>query len=124
VTLFARDVEKAKPVAERFSVECEQLQNASFDGFDLVINATLLGMRGENEDETPATAEQLRGARLAYDLVTNPRDTRFLRAARAAGCDHLGGLAMLVAQAAEQFKLWTGRDAPVDVMKKALNINE
>jgi 3-dehydroquinate dehydratase/shikimate dehydrogenase len=124
VTLFARDVEKAKPIAERFSVECEQLQNASFDGFDLVINATLLGMRGENEDETPATVEQLRGARLAYDLVTNPRDTRFLREAREAGCDHLGGLAMLVAQAVEQLKVWTGKDAPVDVMKRALSVNE
>ena len=63
------------------------MQNASFDSFDLVINATPLGMRSESEDETAATAEQLRGARLAYDLVYNPRDTRFLRAARAAGCD-------------------------------------
>jgi 3-dehydroquinate dehydratase / shikimate dehydrogenase len=120
VTLFARDVEKAKPVAERFNAECEKLQDATFADFDLVVNATPLGMRGKNEDETPATAEQLRGARLAYDLVYNPRDTRFLREARIAGCDGLDGLAMFLAQAAEQFRLWTGKAAPLDVMKKAL----
>ena len=119
-TLFARDVEKAKPVAERFGAECEKLLDAAFDGFDLVVNATPLGMSGKSEEATPATAEQLRGARLAYDLVYNPRDTRFLREARAAGCDVLDGLAMFIAQAAEQFRLWTGKAAPLDVMKTAL----
>jgi 3-dehydroquinate dehydratase/shikimate dehydrogenase len=124
VTLFARDVEKTRPVAEKFGAECENLHDASFDGFDLIINATPLGMRGKSEDETPATAGQLRGVPLAYDLVTNPRDTRFLCEAREAGCETIGGLAMLVAQATEQFKLWMGKAAPVDVMKKALNIYE
>jgi 3-dehydroquinate dehydratase/shikimate dehydrogenase len=120
VTTFARDVEKAKPVAEKFGANCEQLDEASFDGFDLVINATPLGTRGEREDETPALSSQLRGARLAYDLVYNPQDTLFLREARAAGCDQLNGLQMLIAQAAAQFRLWTGQSAPLDVMKKAV----
>ncbi|HKC62321.1 MAG TPA: shikimate dehydrogenase, partial [Pyrinomonadaceae bacterium] len=119
VTVFARDVEKAKPTAEKFGAECRELAGASFDGFDLVINATPLGTRGKIEDETPALCDQLRGAHLAYDLVYNPSDTRFQREARAAGCESLGGLEMLVAQAAEQFKLWTGKLAPVDVMKEA-----
>lgn len=119
VTLFARDVEKAKPVATQFGINCEQLEGASFNGCDLVINATPLGTRGEREDETPAISSQLRGARLAYDLVYNPHDTRFLREARAAGCDYLGGLTMLVAQAAAQFHLWTGKSAPLDVMNEA-----
>lgn len=124
VTLYARDLDKAKPVAEKFGAECKELQNASFDSFDLVVNATSLGMRGKSEDETPATARQLSGARLAYDLVTSPRETIFLREAEAAGCDCLGGLAMLIAQAAEQFRLWTGEAAPLDVMKKALGVGE
>ena len=119
VTLFARDVEKAKPTAEKFGAECRELAGASFDGFDLVINATPLGTCGLREDETPALCNQLRGAGLAYDLVYNPRDTRFQREALAAGCESLSGLEMLVAQAAEQFKLWTGKLAPVDVMRKA-----
>lgn len=120
VSLFARDVEKAKPVAEKFSANCEQLHEASFDGFDLVINATPLGTRGKHEDETPALSSQLRGARLAYDLVYNPQETLFLREARDAGCEQLNGLQMLIAQAAAQFRLWTGKSAPLDAMKKAV----
>lgn len=119
LTLFARDVSKATPVAEKFGAACGQLDGATFDGFDLVVNATPLGTRGAREDETPALADQLRGARLAYDLVYNPAETRFLREAAAAGCDTLGGLPMLVAQAAQQFRLWTGREAPAGVMQEA-----
>ena len=119
LTLFARDPSKAAPVAEKFGAACAQLEGASFEGFDLVVNATPLGTRGRHEEETPASTRQLRGARLAYDLVYNPPETRFLREARAAGCDALGGLSMLVAQAAEQFRLWTGRAAPADIMLKA-----
>ncbi|MDQ3820032.1 MAG: shikimate dehydrogenase, partial [Acidobacteriota bacterium] len=118
-TLFARDVEKVRTIAEKFGAECLKLADVSFHGFDLVINATPLGTRGLSEDETPAVTDQLRGAHLAYDLVYNPCDTRFQSEARAAGCDTLGGLEMLVAQAAEQFRLWTGKPAPVDVMRRA-----
>jgi 3-dehydroquinate dehydratase/shikimate dehydrogenase len=118
-TVFARDAEKARAVADRFDADAAPLDGASFDGFDLVVNATPLGTRGAREGETPADAAQLRGARLAYDLVYNPSETRFLREARAAGCETVGGLPMLVAQAAEQFKIWTGADAPVDVMRAA-----
>ena len=118
-TLFARDTERARETAEDFGARAAALEGASFEGFDLVVNATPLGTRGAREDETPATAAQLRGARLAYDLVYNPPVTRFLREARAAGCETVGGLPMLVAQAAEQFRLWTGADAPVEVMRAA-----
>jgi 3-dehydroquinate dehydratase/shikimate dehydrogenase len=106
-TLFARDAAAAP------------LEGASLGGFDLVVNATPLGTRGSDEGETPAAARQLRGARFAYDLVYNPRETRFLREAREAGCRTLGGLPMLLAQAAAQFKLWTTREAPLDVMLEA-----
>jgi 3-dehydroquinate dehydratase/shikimate dehydrogenase len=119
-TLFARQVEKAKPVAEGFGAACEELDGASFDGFDLVINATPLGTRGEHETETPAVSSQLRGAGFAYDLVYNPDETRFLREAREAGCGTLGGRQMLVAQAAEQFRLWTGKEPPIEVMNEAM----
>jgi 3-dehydroquinate dehydratase/shikimate dehydrogenase len=119
VALFGRDPGKAGPVAEEFGVEYRPLRAARFDTFDLVINATPLGTRGGREDYTPATADQLRGVRLAYDLVYNPLETRFLREARSAGCETLGGIEMLVAQAVEQFKLWTGSDPNVEVMRAA-----
>jgi shikimate 5-dehydrogenase len=118
-TVFARNTAKAAVLAKQFDVAFEPLVEASFDGFDVVINTTPLGTFGEFETKTPATARQLGGARLVYDLVYNPTETLFLREAKEAGCETLGGLSMLIAQAAEQFKLWTGADAPEDVMWEA-----
>ena len=127
VIVFARDVERGTLTARGFGAECRTLRDARFGEFDIVINTTPLGTRGTGEEATPASSSQLRGAKCAYDLVYNPPETRFMREARDAGCQVLGGLQMLVAQAAEQFKLWTDRDAPeqvmLDVAKKALAEN-
>jgi 3-dehydroquinate dehydratase/shikimate dehydrogenase len=116
-TLFARNLKHARTLAKEFDASSKHLEGASFDSFDIVINATPLGTRGQTQDDTPALATQLRGSRLAYDLVYNPLETRFMREARHAGCDTIGGLSMLIAQAAEQFHLWTGKTAPVEVMR-------
>lgn len=118
VVLFARDVEKARLLAERFDVACEPI-GVSFEGFNVVINATPLGSFGPRVNQTAATSSQLRGVKLVYDLVYNPIETRFMREANSAGCQTLGGLEMLVAQATLQFKLWTGREAPESVMDAA-----
>lgn len=118
-TVFARNTERARATAEAFGARLEQSESASFEGFDLVVNATPLGTRGALEGETPATVDQLRGARVAYDLVYNPARTRFIKEAEAAGCETLGGLAMLAAQAAAQFELWTGTHAPAEAMLAA-----
>ncbi|MDQ3666962.1 MAG: shikimate dehydrogenase [Acidobacteriota bacterium] len=119
LAVFARDASKARVLAERFGAASQPLDSALFEGFDIVINATPLGTSGVQETETPAAAAQLRGARLVYDLVYNPTETRFLREARAAGCELIGGLEMLVRQAAAQFRLWTGAEAPEAVMREA-----
>jgi shikimate dehydrogenase len=118
-TVFARDPAHARETAEAFGADVAQSEGASYEGFDLVVNATPLSTRGALEGETPANAAQLRGARFAYDLVYNPAHTRFIKEARAAGCETLGGLPMLVAQAAAQFQLWTGESAPLEVMRDA-----
>jgi 3-dehydroquinate dehydratase/shikimate dehydrogenase len=123
VTLFARNTLRAESLAAEFiGSSCEELEGAFFDGFEVVINATPLGTRGASENDTPAIAAQLRGARLAYDLVYNPLETRFMREAREAGCASLGGLPMLVAQAAAQFKLWTSDEAPSGLMFQAARV--
>ncbi len=106
VTLFARDVGKARSVHS----DCRELANASFSDYDVVINAT---------PASPAVAEQLAGARLVYDLIYNPSETEFLNQARAAGCQTLGGLEMLVAQARLQFELWTGKKPTASIMHDA-----
>ena len=114
VTLFARDLVKAALL----NVPCQSLSSASFSDYDVVINATPLGS-GAHIDQTPATQQQLSGARYVYDLVYNPIETRLLREADEAGCETLGGLEMLVAQAKIQFELWTGKKPSSSVMYDA-----
>jgi 3-dehydroquinate dehydratase/shikimate dehydrogenase len=108
ITIFARNVSNGQSLGESFGVDCEPLASATFEDYDLVVNTTPLGS-GAYIDQSPVTAEQLNGVRCAYDLIYNPAETRFLREARDAGCDTIGGLEMLVAQARLQFELWTGR---------------
>ncbi len=91
---------------------------ASAGGWDLLVNATPVGT-WPDADATPVPAPALAGGGLVYDLVYNPAQTRLLRDAAAAGCAVIGGLDMLVAQAARQFEWWTGRPAPVDAMRAA-----
>ncbi|HET9525498.1 MAG TPA: shikimate dehydrogenase [Pyrinomonadaceae bacterium] len=108
VTIFARNVEKAHALGKEFDVSYASLSDASYAGYDLVINATPLGS-GESIDQAPATAEQLAGAGCVYDLVYNPIETRLLKEACKADCKTVRGLEMLVAQAKNQFELWTGQ---------------
>jgi shikimate dehydrogenase len=115
VTVFARNPGKAE---QSLDVPCESLQTARFSDYDIVINATPVGS-GELRPWTPALAEQLVGARLVYDLIYNPIETEFLKQGRMAGCDTLGGLEMLVAQARLQFELWTGKNPSTTVMHTA-----
>jgi shikimate dehydrogenase len=116
ITLFARDVAKAEELGKTCGASVKHLGTASFKNFDLVVNTTPLGSYGNLVAQTPATIEQLAGAKLAYDLVYNPQETKFLANARAAGCDVLTGLDMLVAQARRQFEIWTGLSADASTM--------
>jgi 3-dehydroquinate dehydratase/shikimate dehydrogenase len=91
--------------------------------WDLLVNTTPIGTYPAVTD-TPIEAltrvptGRLAG-RVAYDLVYNPRPTRMLRDAAAAGCATLDGLDMLVEQAARQFEWWTGRRPSTEVMRAA-----
>ncbi|HXG93412.1 MAG TPA: shikimate dehydrogenase [Blastocatellia bacterium] len=119
VTLFARDVMKARALAESFDVSAFPLDALASSDAQIIINTTPVGMRGHSCGESPIAREWLRGRTLAYDLIYNPLETQFLKDARAEGCAVLSGLEMLVAQAALQFRLWTGQDAPTDLMREA-----
>jgi len=121
VTIYARDVQKAQPLADEFKARTSPLE--SFNGeADVVINCTPIGMRGHSEGQSPIKAESLKNVKLVYDLIYTPEETALLRDAKQACCQTLGGLAMLVGQAAEQFGLWTGLEAPVDVMWRAASL--
>jgi shikimate dehydrogenase len=86
---------------------------------DLIVHCTTIGMKDSpQEGQSPLRAEVIPKGILVYDVVYNPTLTPLLRLAREAGADTLGGLPMLVYQGAASFKLWLGREAPVDIMLK------
>lgn len=125
IVVAARDPNKAASLERDFAcriVPWEQLASVRpqrGSGF-WVINTTPLGMAGKAPDHNPYSAELLALGRecevecLAYDLIYNPLRTRFLAEAQAAGWAVQDGLTMFVAQGVAQFRLWTGRDLPLD----------
>jgi 3-dehydroquinate dehydratase/shikimate dehydrogenase len=116
VTIHARDRERAAQVAMLIAGEVGPWPPAA-GSWDLLVNCTSVGMH-PHVGETPVPADLLTGS-LVYDLIYNPPMTRLLREAAAVGCQTIGGLEMLVAQAHEQFQWWTGMRPPAGVMREA-----
>lgn len=86
---------------------------------DLIVNATSVGMAPQIAASPWPEGVPLRPAMVVYDLVYTPAETLFLRQARAAGTRGIGGLGMLVHQGAASFRLWTGVEPPIDIMRRA-----
>lgn len=123
VSLFARDTQKGGTLAEEFVIPFHKLTTDNrqlITDFDIIVNATPLGTVGEVEEESIATVEQLRSVKFVYDLIYNPLETKLIRNAKAANVASISGLEMVLAQGAEQFKIWTGFDAPTDEMRNAV----
>lgn len=116
VTVHARNRARAEAVAMTVSGEVGPMPPEP-GSWDLLVNCTPVGMYPDM-DATPIEASALTG-RYVYDLVYNPTTTRLLREAANAGCQTIGGLEMLVAQAHEQFEWWTGAKPPAGVMREA-----
>ncbi len=89
----------------------------------LVVNATSVGLKSADSSLIPASRiPKAAGGRrkLFFDLVYRPAKTRFLKSAARRGHKTLNGLGMLLYQGARAFELWTGKKAPVAVMRRAL----
>lgn len=87
---------------------------------DLMVNCTPVGMKhSTTEGQSPLKAELIPKEALIYDVVYNPIETQLLLDAKAVGARTLGGLGMLVYQGAKAFELWTGKEAPIDIMFEA-----
>lgn len=85
---------------------------------DILVNSTSSGMDGREGLDLPL--DKMKKTAAVYDLVYKPRETELVKEARGLGLKAAGGLGMLLYQGALSFEIWTGRQAPVDVMKKAL----
>jgi shikimate dehydrogenase len=124
IRLFARRVEQAQGLARALQVAapCHNLAELETGAQPwqrepaLIVNTTPLGMLPDVDaspwpDERPLPAQAF-----VYDLVYNPAETKLMRQARAAGCRTANGLGTLVRQGAHAFRLWTGREADLNVM--------
>jgi 3-dehydroquinate dehydratase/shikimate dehydrogenase len=87
--------------------------------FDVIINATPVGMN--NTRETPLNAEEIK-ARYLFEMIYDPPETQFVKLAMERGVEVIPGTEMFVHQAARQFEIWTGKPAPWDDMLKVVSL--
>ena len=90
---------------------------------DLALNATSLGLKPTDALPFDANRFSLARAGAVFDMIYRPAETPLLKAARIAGCRAANGLGMLLYQGAAALELWTGRNAPIEVMREALRRN-
>jgi len=95
----------------------DNMLKMSFNSVDLLINTTSVGMKQGKTLKIPL--ETLPKIAIVSDIIYNPLETLLLKKAKKIGLTTHGGLGMLVHQGARSFKLWTGMDAPMNVMRKA-----
>jgi shikimate dehydrogenase len=95
------------------------LADLELASFDLLVNATSVGMWPHPDASPWPEALPLPLHWTVFDLVYNPEETRLLAQARAVGATPIGGLGMLVHQGALAFEMWTAESPPVDLMRAA-----
>ena len=86
----------------------------------LLVNATSVGMAPDEEGCILPAKDYLHEGLAVGDIVYNPWETRLLRMAKEAGCKGFNGYAMLLYQGAEAFRIWTGKEMPVEVVREKL----
>jgi shikimate dehydrogenase len=122
VLLFNRTSERARAVARRIGGQRARVvplaQGLEGESFDLVVNATRLGL--DPHDPSPLDFARLGRAGAAMDLVYAREKTPFRRAADRHGVRSTDGMEMLVQQGAVSFERWWGRPAPIDAMRAAI----
>lgn len=129
LTILNRNVSKAEKLSCDVS-NSQLIDDVSFDSIsqiesylddvDILIDTTPVGMDPHINDEPIVTAENMHEDLVVFDAVYNPNETVLIKQAIKAGARPVYGIKMLLYQGAESFKIWTGVDAPIDIMEDAL----
>lgn len=119
IILCSRTELRGRALAAELDCLWHPLQDADVLYGDILVNATSVGMQPES-DVSPVPATFLSRFQVVMDIVYAPLATRLLLEAKAAGCQVINGLEMLLYQGVAQFELWTGRPAPVELMRQKL----
>lgn len=119
VCVLNRTVEKAERLANELGAKSAgPIESLADRDCDVLINTTSVGLRS---DESPVPEKALANTSCVMDVVYDPEETRLLSDARKQGAVVVAGKWMLVYQAAEQIRLWTGREAPGNVLASAFD---
>jgi shikimate dehydrogenase len=127
VVVVNRSLERARAMLAnlslmnpRLSADAQTLDEAAEQGgFSLIVNATPVGMHPDVDESPWVNGVPFPHGVTVYDMIYRPAQTRLMRQAEQHGGRGIGGLGMLVRQGAAAFKIWTGVDAPVEVMFEA-----
>lgn len=96
------------------------VEDPDIAGYDIVVNTTAVGLRGEDPfAELPLSPEALHAGQLVLDMVYGEEPTALLRAAGEAGAETVDGIEVLVQQGALSMRAWVGREPPLDPMRAA-----
>ena len=127
ITIVNRTLESARELAHSLSLFSTQLNVdayatiSSLEGFNCIINATSIGMAGgPRPNEQPCDLSDVSSSALVVDIVYAPKETLFLKSAQELDLPRLGGIPMLIQQAALSFELWTEEKAPLNTMRTAI----
>ena len=119
VTIYNRTVPRAEKLADQFACSFAGLEKCDDSEAEIIINCTSIGMH-PNVDAAPLQRINP-GARIIFDTIYNPVETRLIAMARLAGCLCVTGLDMFVNQAVGQFELWTQTRAPRELMRQVVS---
>jgi 3-dehydroquinate dehydratase/shikimate dehydrogenase len=119
VTVANRSPDRAQALAHE--VGCRHVEWSARHGVlcDVVVNCTSVGMH-PNVDEAPLHPSYLEPGLVVFDTVYTPEQTLLVKEARERGCHVITGVELFVRQAALQFRLFTGRDAPLELIRKVV----
>jgi 3-dehydroquinate dehydratase/shikimate dehydrogenase len=116
LTLSNRSAERAHQLANEVGCRAVEWSLRNTVLADLLINCTSVGMY-PNMDESPIHQSFLKPGVMVFDTIYTPENTLLIKEARARGCHVLTGVEMFIRQAALQFGLFTGKEAPLDLMR-------
>lgn len=120
VVIYNRTPAKARALAEEFGCEAHPIADISeIKNADIIINATSIGLYPET-NKTPLAKELITNQQIVFDTVYTPYETKLLQVAKQQGAKVIHGAAMLLEQAAAQFKLYTNLEAPKDSLRNVL----
>lgn len=83
----------------------------------ILTNGTSVGMTPDTDSSIINDLSMFHKDLIVSDIIYNPRETKLMKLAKEAGCPTFNGLYMLLYQGAESFKIWTGQDMPIDIIK-------